>query len=132
MSFQGLNKVFIVGYVSAEPETRETAGGKLVTNFSVPTSFKKRDGEESTEWHNVVAWGKTAEIVQSFVRKGTLLHVEGRLQTQKWEDSNGNKRSKTEIVADRILLLGKPPAQQEQQAQPSGGAVVEDDEDLPF
>lgn len=126
-----LNKATIIGYVGKDPEVRTTPGGTTVANFSVATSrkWKDRDGErqESTEWHNCVAWGKTAEVIGEYVGKGSKLYVEGRLETQSWEDKNhGDKRYKTQIVVDRFIFLDS------KGGNGNGGSRSKYDDDIPF
>ena len=103
-----LNKVFIAGRLTADPDLRTTPSGTNVVSFSVATNrvWKDKNGErrEETEFHNVVAWGRQAEIVNQFLKKGSLILVEGRLQTRSWEGKDGQARKTTEIVAERIQL----------------------------
>lgn len=105
-----VNKVILVGNLGRDPELKYTAGGQAVATLNLATSrrFKDRDGnqQEQTEWHRIVAWGRTAEVVNQYARKGRQLYVEGRLQTRQWEDRDGHKRYTTEVVADSIQLLG--------------------------
>ncbi len=106
---RGLNKVMVIGHVGRDPEMRYTPGGKPVTSFSVATSrsWTNSEGErrEETEWFNVVAWGNLAEICKQHIRKGRQVYVEGRLQTRSWEDHEGKKRFRTELVANEMILL---------------------------
>lgn len=103
-----LNKVFIAGRLTADPELRTTPGGAHVVSFSVATNRVWTDRNnarrEETEFHNIVAWGKQAEVVSQFLRKGSLILVEGRLQTRAWEGKDGQTRRTTEIIAERIQL----------------------------
>ncbi len=103
-----LNKAIIAGRLTADPELRTTPSGAHVISFSVATNRVWRDkaGErrEETEFHNVVAWGRQAEVVSQFLKKGGLILVEGRLQTRSWEGKDGQTRRTTEIIADRIQL----------------------------
>lgn len=105
-----VNKVILVGRLGRDPEVRFTGAGQAVANFSLATdeTYKDKSGEKQkrTEWHKVVAWGKLAEIVQKYVIKGTLLYVEGRIQTREWKDKAGEKRFTTEIVSDQTRILG--------------------------
>ncbi|MGE0859147.1 MAG: single-stranded DNA-binding protein [Gammaproteobacteria bacterium] len=108
---RGLNKVMLIGNLGADPEVRYTAGGSAVANIRLATAEAWRDrdsGEqqERTEWHRVVFFGKLAEIVEQYVKKGSQLYVEGRLQTRKWQDKDGNERYTTEIVASEMQMLG--------------------------
>lgn len=108
---RGLNKVMVIGSVGRDPEMRYIPSGKPVTSFSVATSrgWTDADGErhEETEWFNVVAWGNLAEICKQHLRKGQQVYIEGRLQTRSWEDHEGRKRFRTEVVANEMILLGK-------------------------
>lgn len=108
---RGLNKVMIIGYVGREPEMRYTPSGRPVTSFSVATTrtWNSAEGErrEETEWFNVVAWGNLAEICKSHLTKSQQVYIEGRLQTRGWEDSNGKKHFRTELVANEMILLGE-------------------------
>lgn len=106
-----VNKVIILGNLGADPETRSTAGGAAVTNLSIATSERWKDkqtGEmrEQTEWHRVVLFGRTAEIAGQYLSKGSKVYIEGRLQTRKWQDRDGNDRWSTEIVANELKMLG--------------------------
>lgn len=107
---RGLNKLMIIGHLGRDPEMRYTPSGRPVTTFSVATtrSWHSADGErhEETEWFNVVAWGSLAEICNQHLRKGQQVYVEGRLQTRRWEDSEGNKHYTTELVAKEMIMLG--------------------------
>ena len=102
----GLNKVMIIGRLGQDPEVKYTKTGAAVCNASVATSYKPKDGEELTEWHRVVLFGKVAEIAGQYLKKGSQVYIEGRLQTRKWEDANGNERYTTEIVAEQMQMLG--------------------------
>jgi single-strand DNA-binding protein len=106
-----VNKAILVGRLGRDPETRYTSGGQAVANFTLATdeSYKDRTGERQkrTEWHRVVLWGKLAEIAQQYLKKGTLVYIEGRIQTRQWEDNrDGQKKSTTEIVANVMRMLG--------------------------
>jgi len=107
---RGLNKVMVIGNVGRDPEMRYIPSGKPVTSFSVATSrsWTNSEGErrEETEWFNVVAWGNLAEICKQHLHKGQQVYVEGRLQTRSWEDHEGKKRFRTELVANEMILLG--------------------------
>jgi single-strand DNA-binding protein len=104
-----VNKVILVGRLGRDPETRYTSSGQAVCNFTMATdeTFKDRSGERQkrTEWHRIVLWSKLAEISQQYLKKGTLVYIEGRLQTRQWDDRSGNKRSTTEIVATTMRML---------------------------
>lgn len=106
-----LNKVMIIGRLTRDPEMRATQGGQNVANFSVATGRQwtdKGSGErkEQTEFHNVVAWGRLADICQQYLRKGSQVFIEGRLQTRSWDDQSGTKRYRTEIIAGEMIMLG--------------------------
>lgn len=105
-----VNKVILVGRLGRDPETRYTSGGQAVANFSVATdeSYKDRSGERQkrTEWHKIVVWGKQAEIAQQYLKKGSLVFIEGRIQSREWQDKEGQKRTSFEIVATNFRMLG--------------------------
>jgi len=108
---RGLNKVMIIGCVGREPEMRYTPSGKPVTSFSVATSrnWTASDGRrrEETDWFNVVSWGNLAEICKQYLSKDQRVYIEGRLQTRGWEDSEGKRHYRTEIVANEMIILGE-------------------------
>jgi len=105
-----VNKVMLVGRLGRDPETRYTGGGQAVANFSVATdeTYKDRNGEKQkrTEWHKIVVWGKQAEIAQQYLKKGSLVFIEGRIQSREWQDKEGQKRTSFEIVANNFRMLG--------------------------
>ncbi len=109
-----LNKVMLIGNLGRDPEMRYTQNGTPVATLSVATSrkFKSQDGQlqEQTEWHKVVAWQRLAELCNEYLAKGSKVYVEGRLQTRKWQDNNGNDRYTTEIVAQDVQFLSPRPA----------------------
>jgi single-strand DNA-binding protein len=107
---KSVNKVILLGNVGKDPEIRATAGGMTVANFSIATTdrIKGQDGQftDKTEWHNLVAFQRTAEIVRDYVKKGNKLYIEGRLQTSSWDDkTSGQKKYKTEIIVSDLSLL---------------------------
>jgi single-strand DNA-binding protein len=118
-----VNKVILIGNLGRDPETRYTTGGDAVTNIRIATTdtWKDKAGEkqEKTEWHSVVFFGRQAEIAGEYLKKGRQIYVEGRLQTRKWQDKEGQDRYTTEIVADRMQMLGN---------REGGGAVHTADE----
>ena len=142
---KGINKAIILGNLGVDPETRYTQGGSPITSFSVATSEgwkDKQSGEakERTEWHNIVAFGKLAEICGEYLRKGSKVYVEGSLRTSSWE-SDGVKKYKTEIIADQMQMLdSKGSAPQEsreperKQPAPVTPPVTDDefDDNIPF
>ncbi|HEY2119250.1 MAG TPA: single-stranded DNA-binding protein [Candidatus Acidoferrum sp.] len=105
-----VNKVILVGRLGKDPEVRFTSGGQAVANFSMATdsSYKDKSGERQkrTEWHKIVVWGKQAEIAQKYLKKGSLIFVDGRLQTREWQDKEGQKKYTTEIVVNDFRMLG--------------------------
>jgi single-strand DNA-binding protein len=108
---RSLNKVMIIGYLGRDPEMRYTSSGKPVTTFSVATnrSWSSASGErhEETEWFTVVAWGNLAEICKQHLSKGSQVYIEGRLQTRRWEDTEGKKHAAVEVVAGEMIQLGE-------------------------
>ena len=105
-----VNKVILVGRLGRDPETRYTGSGQAVCNFTMATdeTYKDRAGERQkrTEWHRIVVWAKQAEIAQQYLHKGSLIYLEGRIQTRQWDDREGQKRTTTEIVATNFRMLG--------------------------
>src|SRR5437016_12069840 len=105
-----VNKAILVGRLGRDPETRYTSAGQAVCNFTLATdeTYRDRNGERQkrTEWHRIVVWGKQAEIAQQYLRKGSLIFVEGRIQTRQWDDREGQKRTTVEIVANNFRMLG--------------------------
>src|ERR1035437_5617466 len=110
---KGVNKVFLLGNVGKDPEMRATAGGMTIANFTLATADRQKDAQgnwqDRTEWHNLVAFQRTAEIVRDYVKKGTQLFIEGKIQTRSREDKeSGQKHYKTEILINELSLLGIP------------------------
>jgi len=107
---KGVNKVFLLGNVGKDPEIRSTAGGMTVASFTLATADRKKDGAnwvDSTEWHNIVCFQRTAEIVRDYVKKGSQILVEGKITNRSWDDKeSGQKRYKTEILVNELTLLG--------------------------
>jgi len=105
-----VNRVILVGRLGKEPEVRYSNGGNAIANFNLATSrtYKNKSGEkvDDTEWHRCVSFGRTAEICGEYLHKGSLIYVEGRLQTRDWEDKDGNKRWTTEIILENMRMLG--------------------------
>lgn len=124
-----VNKVILVGNLGKDPEVRYMPSGDAITNVSVATtdSWKDKNGEkqEKTEWHRVSFFGKLAEIAGEYLKKGSQVYVEGRLQTRKWQDKEGQDRYTTEIVADRMQMLGSRSGGSnfEVQDRPAGGSA---------
>jgi len=145
-----VNKVTLIGNLGADPEIRSTPGGMSVSTLRIATSSRVKDKEgnwnEATEWHRVVVWGRDAENVHKFCKKGKQLYIEGRLSTKKWQDKDGKDQHTTEVVAESIKFLGgangepeatQPPARasngrdtgRQREDRPSQGAP---DDDIPF
>ena len=108
---KGVNKVFLLGNVGKDPEIRSTAGGMTVASFSLATADRQKDPQgnwtDKTEWHNLVCFQRTAEIVRDYVKKGSQIFVEGKIQTRSWDDkASGEKKYKTEILVNDLSLLG--------------------------
>lgn len=146
-----LNKVILIGRLTRDPETRALPSGQSVTSFGMATDrfFNDKSGQrqQQTEFHNIVIFGKLADIASQYLAKGSLTMIEGRLQTRTWRDSSGNQRSKTEIVAQSLQLGPKsankivppsPPAQEKEQGPPQEEIpIIEENEgidvkDIPF
>lgn len=110
MSKGTINKAMILGRLGQDPEVRATASGTQVANINVATNSRSRDANgnwiDTTEWHRVTLFGKTAEIAGQYLRKGSQVYVEGRIQTRKWQDQNGNDRYTTEIVGNEMQMIG--------------------------
>ena len=109
---RGINKVIVLGNLGSDPDARYMPNGNAVTNISVatPRAWKNKESgekQEETEWHRVVFFGRLAEIASEYLKKGSQVYVEGRLQTRKWEDKEGNDRWTTEIVANDMQMLGE-------------------------
>lgn len=142
-----LNLVQLMGHLGADPETRSTPSGLHVTNMRIATTEKWKDKQsgaamEKTEWHSIVLWGRLAELASEYLRKGSPIYIQGKLQTRKWQDKEGHDRYSTEIVAQSMQFLGGKPdgargAQQQQrpaQSAPAGGKHADDEfsDDIPF
>ncbi len=140
-----LNRAEIIGYLGRDPETRYTPDGTAVTTLSIATSEKWTDKtgtkQERTEWHRCIAWGKLAEICGQYLKKGGLVYVEGRLETQKWTDKEGVERYTTQIRMDQMRMLsGRPEGASRQPAPestsspaPSAPRKITDlEDDIPF
>jgi len=121
----GVNKVILIGNLGRDPELRYTQSGQAVANFTLATTetWNKKEGgrEERTEWHRIVAWGRTAELCAQYLSKGRTVYVEGRLQTREWENREGQKQKTTEIVALSVQFLGGPRGGGQSGAAESGG-----------
>jgi single-strand DNA-binding protein len=137
---RGLNKVMIIGHLGRDPEMRYTPSGRSVTSFSLATSrnWTTADGERrsETEWFNIVAWGSLAEICNQYLKKGQHVYIEGRLQTRRWEDEEGNKRSSVEVVAREMIMLGERHEKAEDETESKVESEVSyprsDEDEFPF
>lgn len=123
---RGINKVILVGNLGKDPEMRYTPGGAAVANITIATSDSwkdKQSGEkqERTEWHRVVFFNRLAEVVGEYLKKGSQVYIEGRLQTRKWQDQSGQDRYTTEVVASEMQMLGS-------RGGGGGGASMDDDD----
>jgi single-strand DNA-binding protein len=141
-----LNKVMLIGRLGKDPEIRVTPDGTPVANFSLATSefWTDKGGtrQERTEWHNIVAWNKLADIAKRYLAKGRQVFVEGRIRTREWDDKDGNKRRTTEVIASAIVLIGSRPEGMETSAaaaqrparetEPGMADVEITDDDIPF
>jgi single-strand DNA-binding protein len=152
----GVNKVILIGNLGKDPELRYTPSGQPVASFSVATTERWTDKngqrQDRTEWHNIVVWGKLAELTNQYLKKGRPVYIEGRITSRSWDDRDGNKKYRTEIVANQVQFLGsgpssgadavapppEPPAQSgephfEQNAPgPGAGQAGAPEDDLPF
>ena len=138
-----VNKVILVGNLGRDPELKYTPGGAAVANFTLATNEawtdKSGEKQERTEWHRIVVWGKQAEIVGEYLRKGRQVYIEGSLQTREWNDREGNKRQTTEVRAYKVVMLGRAEGRGEASAAASGPPDMESgagppapDDDIPF
>jgi single-strand DNA-binding protein len=138
-----VNKAILIGNLGADPELRYTASGTAVAGFNMATTerYKDKNGElqERTEWHSIVCWGRLGELANEYLKKGRSVYIEGRIQTRNYEDKDGIKRYRTEIVAQQMQFLGGR-GQGDQQSTstetassgPSEPELPSDDDDLPF
>jgi len=136
---RGLNKVMVIGHLGRDPEMRYTPSGRPVTTFTVAVSrsWNTADGERrtETEWFNIVAWGNLAEICKQYLHKGQQVYIEGRLQTRRWEDKEGQKHTSVEVVANEMMMLGdrrdgnnnSQESEQDESAEP-----IADEDEFPF
>ncbi|MBI4411629.1 MAG: single-stranded DNA-binding protein [Deltaproteobacteria bacterium] len=119
-----INKVILIGNLGGDPEVRFTPGGQAVANFNIATNerWKDKNGQpqERTEWHRIVVWGRLAELCRDYLAKGRRVYLEGRLQTRKWEDKQGQTRYTTEIVAQVLQFLDSAGAGAAREAAPVG------------
>ena len=135
MQKNSVNKVILVGNLGQDPESRFTPQGTAVTNLSVATNetWKNQNGEsqDKTEWHRIVMYGKMAETAAEYMKKGQMVYVEGRLETNEWEDQNQVKRRTTQVRCDNFTMLGR--RQMQSQETPSDNqSSMNIDDDIPF
>ncbi len=135
----GVNKVILVGRLGKDPETRHLDNGTAVASFTIATSesYKDNSGERKdiTDWHNVVLWRGLAEVAEKYLKKGNLIYVEGKLKTRSYQDKDGNTRYVTEVVGDKMTMLGGKEQSQNTQGNtfdPSQQAIEEETDRLPF
>lgn len=122
------NKVFLIGNVGRDPEIKYLISGDAVANFSLATTMKYK-GEEKTEWHRIVAFGKVVDVIEKYITKGSRICVEGRLQTREWEDKGGTKHYTTEIVMSDLSMLG---GGERNEKEPGKKSKSDDLDDVPF
>jgi single-strand DNA-binding protein len=108
----GVNKAILIGNLGKDPELKYLPSGQAVANFSLATTERRTDKngqrQDRTEWHNIVVYGKTAEVVNQYLKKGRSAYIEGRITTRSWDDRDGNKKYRTEIIANTVQFLGSP------------------------
>lgn len=134
---KSVNKALILGNVGKDPEIKSTGSGTLVANFSIATSDRQKDShgnwQDKTEWHSCVAFAKTAEIVRDYVKRGSKLFIEGKIQTQSWDDrQTGEKRYRTQIIVNELTLLSGAESGQQRHEEPRKDYAEVNDEDIPF
>jgi single-strand DNA-binding protein len=148
----GVNKAILIGNLGKDPELKYLPSGQAVANFSLATTERRTDKngqrQDRTEWHNIVVYGKTAEVVNQYLKKGRSAYIEGRITTRSWDDRDGNKKYRTEIVANTVQFLGSPGGSGPQEAvsapemvadssgdidpAPAAGPAAGASDDLPF
>ena len=139
-----INKVLLLGNLGRDPELRKTATGLPVLGFPMATTRRWKDRKSGelqsvTDWHRIVVWGHQAEILAEYLKKGSQIHIEGRMQTRTWTDGDGAKRYVTEVVASRVQMLGRPedrkspePVVESEAPDEPPAAEGSEDEDIPF
>lgn len=129
----GVNKAIILGNLGKDPEIKTLDSGKRMATFSVATSeaYTNQAGErvESSEWHNIVFFGKVVDVIEKYLKKGSQVYIEGKLNTRSYEDKDGNKKYTTQVIGDNLTLLGKPAQSNEPSIQTNTQGGVDD---LPF
>ena len=121
-----LNHVHLIGHLGKDPESQYLPTGTMVAKFSIATTEKRKDKDPITEWHAIVCFGKLAEICSEYLKKGSLVYVEGKIQTRSWDDKGGKKRFKTEILINTMKMLDKKKGNGKGEHDPSA------DDDTPF
>jgi len=132
-----LNRVTLIGHLGKDPEVRYTQSGTAVAGFSLATTerFKNKSGdwEDRTEWHNITLWGRLAEVAGDYLTKGKMVYIEGRLQTRKWQDKEGRDRYTTEVVGEKLLMLGgKGEGDRKKPAENNDEPHFDPNDDIPF
>jgi len=129
-----MNKAILIGHLGKNPELKYTQAGKAVANFTMATSekWKGQDGQqqEDTTWHNIVAWGRQAEVIKEYLHKGSQAYVEGRIVNRSYDDKDGNKKYISEVVVSQVEFLDKRGSQDQQSEQQESAGQADDD--LPF
>jgi single-strand DNA-binding protein len=132
---RGVNKVILIGNLGKDPELRYLPSGQAVVKFPLATGMKWKDKngqlQERTDWHNIVAFGRQGEVCNEYLKKGSPVYVEGRIQTRSWEDKDGNKKYMTEIIAQLVNMLGRK-GEPEEEVPEEVAETKTEDEDLPF
>lgn len=139
----GINKAILIGHLGKDPEIRTIDNGRKVAQFTLATTetYKDKNGErvDQTEWHNIVFWGAICDVIEKYLRKGSQIYVEGKIRNRSYEDKEGNKRYISEIIGDKMTMLGSPKnsdggsSSNGKPAQPVGQTFAADQEDdLPF
>jgi len=131
----GINKVILVGNLGKDPEVRHLEGGAVVAKFPLATSetYKTKEGQrvDQTEWHNIVMWRGLAESAEKYLRKGSLVYIEGKIRTRSWDDKDGNKRFATEIIADTMTMLSSRKSEDSQHHSPAADHKPASSEESP-
>ncbi|MGB8656807.1 MAG: single-stranded DNA-binding protein [Candidatus Zixiibacteriota bacterium] len=137
---RGVNKAILIGNLGKDPELRYLPSGQAVTKFSLATNLKRKDKngqvQDITDWHNIVTFGRTAEICNQYLKKGSPIFLEGRIQTRSYDDRDGNKKWITEIIAQSVQMLGRKGETEEEAPEEVEEPLVEgsktEEEDIPF
>jgi single-strand DNA-binding protein len=131
-----VNRVILIGNLGRDPELRYTPSGQPVAKFPIATSekWKDKDGQlqQRTDWHNIVAWGRQAEVCKEYLKKGSPIYIEGRIQSRSYDDKDGNRKYITEIVVNRIQMLGKKGEESPEVETPEPETEETEGDDIPF